>query len=154
VHADPKPRVGGAGERQLPKTEVREVGADLQGGIVGAVAPDAGPDDDAAAGQQGRLGGDGPPGVAVRDVAEDPTGRPAQRLKEEDGLGIWLCGGGRLAGALLPEIDELVIKQYPVVAGAGIPIFAGAHTPTPFALAGTRTFDSGAVVMTYTRQGG
>ena len=29
--------------------------------------------------------------------------------------------GGHLAGALLEEIDELVVKLYPVVAGAGVP---------------------------------
>ncbi|MFG3013690.1 hypothetical protein ACGFZB_25230 [Streptomyces cinerochromogenes] len=39
------------------------------------------------------------------------------------GLDIWLCGGGRLAGTLWPEIDELLIKTYPVVAGTGIPVW-------------------------------
>ncbi|MGI5242077.1 dihydrofolate reductase family protein [Dactylosporangium sp. CA-139066] len=88
------------------------------------------------------------PEVAL--VPDDPVGL-VRRLKKEDGLGIWLCGGGQLAGALLPEIDELVIKQYPIVAGAGIPMLAGAFRPTPFTLTGSRTFASGAAVLTYTR---
>ncbi|WP_432993581.1 dihydrofolate reductase family protein [Dactylosporangium sp. CA-233914] len=74
-----------------------------------------------------------------------------RELKSGDGLGIWLCGGARLATALLPEIDELVIKQYPVVAGAGIPLFAGGYAPLPFALTGAKTFGSGAAILTYAR---
>ena len=72
-----------------------------------------------------------------------------RRLKAMDGLGVWLCGGGRLAAALLGEIDELVVKQYPVVAGAGIPLFAGSYTPSAFTLVEARPFASGAVVHTY-----
>ncbi|MFC5833008.1 dihydrofolate reductase family protein [Nonomuraea insulae] len=87
---------------------------------------------------------------AVELVAGDPLGL-VRRLKQEDGLDIYLCGGGNLAAQLLPEIDELVIKCYPVVAGAGIPAFHGVFAPTVFALTGTRTFSNGTVVMTYSR---
>ncbi len=65
--------------------------------------------------------------------------------------GIYLAGGGRLAGTLLPEIDELVLKVYPVVAGAGVRLFETGFAPTAFTLVGARPFDSGAVVLTYTR---
>ncbi|WP_433220065.1 dihydrofolate reductase family protein [Dactylosporangium sp. CS-047395] len=76
-----------------------------------------------------------------------------RELKAGDGLGIWLCGGARLAGTLLPEIDELVIKQYPIVAGAGIPLFTGApFGPLPFALEDAETFKSGAVILHYSRR--
>ncbi|MFD0574702.1 dihydrofolate reductase family protein [Kitasatospora gansuensis] len=51
---------------------------------------------------------------AVEITAEDPA-VVVRKLKQEDGLGIWLCGGADLAGQLLPEIDELIIKQYPIV---------------------------------------
>ena len=54
-------------------------------------------------------------------VAGDPVGL-VRRLKHQPGAGVWLAGGGRLAGALLGEIDELVIKRYPVVLGVGIPV--------------------------------
>ncbi|MFI7127657.1 dihydrofolate reductase family protein [Nonomuraea sp. NPDC050153] len=88
---------------------------------------------------------------AVELVTGDPLGL-VRRLKQEDGLDIYLCGGGKLAGALLPEIDELIIKCYPVVAGAGIPAFDGEFRPTAFTLTGSKTYGNGAVVMTYARQ--
>ncbi|WP_089253095.1 dihydrofolate reductase family protein [Asanoa hainanensis] len=87
----------------------------------------------------------------VEIVAGDARGTVKALKSEPGGLGIWLCGGGRLASQLLPEIDELVIKQYPLVLGAGIPLFADAVAPTTFALAAARSFASGAVVLTYTR---
>lgn len=89
------------------------------------------------------------PDPAVEVIASDPLGR-VRELKAADGDGeIWLCGGGKLAGELLPEIDELIFKTYPVVAGAGIPVFAGKLLPRPFAPVGTRTFSNGATIVTY-----
>ncbi len=89
------------------------------------------------------------------DPAVTVSGEPVQlvrRLKEQPGSGIWLAGGGTLAGTLLPEIDELVIKQYPVVAGAGIPMFGlPALAPTGFLRTDARLFDSGALVSWYAR---
>lgn len=41
-------------------------------------------------------------------------------------MDIWLCGGGTLAGALINEIDEIVLKRYPVIVGTGISMFSGA----------------------------
>jgi dihydrofolate reductase len=87
------------------------------------------------------------PGVTL--VAGDPVGL-VRRLKREPGLDIWLCGGGHLAGQLLPELDELVLKQYPVIAGAGIPLFAGEFRPRGFDLADTTRFANGSLVLRYT----
>src|SRR5690606_15867072 len=39
------------------------------------------------------------PGVGVELISEDPLGR-VRELKKEQGLGIWLCGGGELAQTL------------------------------------------------------
>ena len=47
------------------------------------------------------------PDDTVTLVDSDPLAY-VRELKQQDGGGIWLCGGGSLAGALLPEIDELV----------------------------------------------
>ncbi len=55
-------------------------------------------------------------------------------LKGQAGLGIWLCGGGSLAGTLLEEIDELVIKRFPVLLGSGVPMIAGGFRPQGFSL--------------------
>ncbi|WP_018654459.1 dihydrofolate reductase family protein [Actinomadura flavalba] len=95
------------------------------------------------------LGSTGEPDVTLIDSDPLPVVRD---LKEEDGLNIWLCGGGKLAGALLPEIDELVLKQYPVVAGGGIPVFDGPFSPTEFQPDESRAFDNGVRVAWYSRR--
>lgn len=91
------------------------------------------------------------PGEAnVEVVRTDPVAR-VRELKAEDGLGIYLAGGAQLAGTLLDEIDRLIVKKYPVVAGDGIPMARHAFTPTQFDLEDVRSFDNGCVVLTYTR---
>lgn len=88
------------------------------------------------------------PDPAVEVTTEDPVAL-VRKLKQEDGLGIWLCGGADLAGQLLPEIDELIVKQYPIVAGAGIPLFRADFSPRTFRLTDSRVFERGNVVLTY-----
>lgn len=83
-------------------------------------------------------------------IATDPV-ELIHELKEESGLDIWLAGGGKLAGALLPEIDEMIIKRYPVVAGSGLSVFDGAFDPTLFHPTGSEQFDNGAVVTWFSR---
>ena len=84
-------------------------------------------------------------------VVQDPLAL-VRRLKHEAGAGIWLAGGGRLAGTLLDEIDELVIKRYPVVIGTGIPAIAADHTAAlPFTATDARTLPGGTTIATYTR---
>ncbi|MFX0580193.1 dihydrofolate reductase family protein [Nocardia nepalensis] len=87
---------------------------------------------------------------AVELVHSDPLGL-VRRLKQEDGMDIWLAGGGKLAAQLLSEIDELVIKSYPVVAGTGTPAFAGEFNPTLFAPTKRTEFGNGAQVTWLTR---
>ncbi|GAA3904512.1 hypothetical protein GCM10022207_87270 [Streptomyces lannensis] len=53
-----------------------------------------------------------------------------------------------LAGTVLPEIDNLVIKSYPVVAGAGIPAF----DPTVFDMAERTAFPNGVTLSRLTRR--
>ncbi|MFE7561043.1 dihydrofolate reductase family protein [Kitasatospora sp. NPDC057500] len=89
---------------------------------------------------------------AVTVVPDDPLSL-ARELKSEIGtLDIWLCGGGQLAGALLPEIDELLIKTYPVIAGAGIPVVDGAFDPTAFDVAERTAFPNGVTLTRLTRR--
>ncbi|QNP75981.1 dihydrofolate reductase family protein [Streptomyces roseirectus] len=93
--------------------------------------------------------------AAYPDVTVVP-GEPlalVRELKQEDGeLDIWLCGGGKLAGQLLPELDELIVKSYPVVAGAGIPAFDGEFDPTVFEAAERTAFTNGVTLTRYTRR--
>ena len=70
-------------------------------------------------------------------------------LKREAGLDIWLCGGAGLAGSLYDAIDELIVKVYPVVLGAGIGLFAGVRGPTRLELTDHRTFAGGVAIHRY-----
>ncbi|WP_084961764.1 dihydrofolate reductase family protein [Thermoactinospora rubra] len=88
---------------------------------------------------------------AVEFVKDDPLGL-VRELKRQDGMDVWLAGGGRLAAALLPEIDELVVKSYPVVAANGTRAFDGDFQPTPFTPTATRTFSNGAQVTWFARR--
>lgn len=90
---------------------------------------------------------------AVTVVREDPV-ELVRRLKAEDSpLDIYLAGGAQLAGTLLPEIDRFVVKLYPVLAGAGHPMAAGAaFAPAELDLTDVQTFDGGNLVLTYDRR--
>lgn len=91
------------------------------------------------------------PDPAVTVVATDPL-ELVRTLKAEDSpLDVYLAGGAQLAGQLLPEIDRLIVKQYPVVAGAGLPMFATGFSPTAFDLTDVRTFEGGNAVLYYRR---
>lgn len=89
--------------------------------------------------------------VAGVTFTADPLAT-VRELKQEDGLGIYLCGGGELAGALLPEIDRLVLKRNPVAFGAGIPLFGSVGvTISRFRLVDVRRFESAVVIEEYER---
>ncbi|WP_330264510.1 dihydrofolate reductase family protein [Streptomyces griseorubiginosus] len=91
------------------------------------------------------------PDPHVEIIGADLLGK-VRELKAEDGqFGIYLCGGSALAGELHEEIDELVVKTYPVVLGTGMPMFGSGFPVTEFTLDTTRTFDNGVVVRTYSR---
>jgi dihydrofolate reductase len=91
------------------------------------------------------------PDPAVTVVKDSPLDL-VRKLKAEEGKDIWLCGGGRLAGSLLPEIDRLIIKSYPVVAGAGVPAFDGAFDPTLFTVTERRSFANDVTATWFTRR--
>ncbi|MFE3103764.1 dihydrofolate reductase family protein [Nocardia tengchongensis] len=93
------------------------------------------------------------PDPDVELIAADPLTR-VRELKREKGLGIWLCGGGELAQALLPEIDQVFLKLYPIVLGKGRPLFgAGGGLPEPakFRVLTSRIFEDGVAFIKYSR---
>ncbi|GAB2815535.1 dihydrofolate reductase family protein [Streptomyces chlorus] len=92
------------------------------------------------------------PDPNVEIIADDLVGRVRELKAEDSGLGIYLCGGSVLAGELLDEIDELVIKTYPIVQGTGMPMFGAGFSVTEFALESVRTFKNGVLVRTYSRK--
>ncbi|WP_431813788.1 dihydrofolate reductase family protein [Kocuria sp. cx-455] len=87
-------------------------------------------------------------------LTDDPLAT-VRTLKQEDGLDIWLCGGGELAGTLVSEIDRLVLKRSPMVFGSGVPLFGTApYDPRRFDLIDSRTFKSGVLIEEYVSRGG
>ncbi|MPZ80164.1 MAG: dihydrofolate reductase [Actinophytocola sp.] len=90
------------------------------------------------------------PDPAVEIVAGDPVAR-VRELKAEDGLGIYLAGGARLAGALKDEIDEVIVKLYPIMLGTGIPMINGEFGTLSLERSDITTFDSRHVILRYIR---
>lgn len=91
------------------------------------------------------------PDPAVEIVSGDVAAR-IRELKREDGLGIYLCGGANLAAQLIEEVDELVVKSYPLILGTGMPMFGTEFALTEFELQSHRAFGNGVVVRTYGRK--
>jgi dihydrofolate reductase len=90
------------------------------------------------------------PDAAVEIIRDDVVDR-VRALKAEEGGDIYLVGGARLAGTLLAEVDALVVKLYPVVAGDGIPLFDTTFSPTSFTLREHRALPGGMVLLRYDR---
>lgn len=88
------------------------------------------------------------PDVVV--VQQDAVGF-VRDLKRGPGADIWLCGGGALAGALLGEVDRLVLKVNPVVLGDGVPLFAGTFDPVDWRLVAHDSLGADVLVLTYER---
>ncbi|MDI3408662.1 dihydrofolate reductase family protein [Streptomyces cavernicola] len=91
------------------------------------------------------------PAPEVEVVAGDVVAK-VRELKRQDGLDIWLCGGADLAGQLLDEMDELVIKTYPCFLGSGMPLTRAGFEIRDFALESVKSFDGGVVITTYSRK--
>jgi dihydrofolate reductase len=92
------------------------------------------------------------PDPAVTVVRQDPVAGVRALKQEETGRDIYLAGGGQLAGVLLDEIDSLVVKLYPVVAGTGRTAFGARFAPTRFDLDEMRSFPGGNAVLQYSRR--
>lgn len=87
---------------------------------------------------------------AVELVSGDPVAK-VRELKREDGMDIWLCGGGSLAGSLRDEIDEIHLKLNPVVIGSGAPLVDAAFRVDRYDLTSSRVFGSGVLRLVYAR---
>ncbi|MEO9326265.1 dihydrofolate reductase family protein [Nocardioides sp. C4-1] len=80
----------------------------------------------------------------------DPVAE-VRRLKQQDGVGVWLCGGGKLAAAVADEIDRLVLKVNPIVLGDGPALFDGPYVPRSFTRTAVTPYESGVVITEYER---
>ncbi|MFB6554708.1 dihydrofolate reductase family protein [Streptomyces sp. NPDC056405] len=92
------------------------------------------------------------PDPNVEIIPADLVGRVRELKAQDSGFDIYLCGGSAVAGELIDEIDELVIKTYPVVLGTGMPMFGSGFQVSEFVPETVRTFGNGVVVRTYARK--
>ena len=76
-----------------------------------------------------------------------------QRLKEQEGKDIWLVGGGELVSMLINAdlIDEMQLCYLPIVLGQGISLFPNKPKETVWKLLDSRSFDSGAILISYSK---
>ncbi|MEU9104776.1 dihydrofolate reductase family protein [Streptomyces xanthophaeus] len=88
------------------------------------------------------------PDPQVRLISGDVVAR-VRELKAQDGLDIWLCGGADLAGQLADEIDEYIVKTYPVVVGTGMPMSRAGFGVRPLELTGCTALGGGQVITSY-----
>jgi dihydrofolate reductase len=88
------------------------------------------------------------PDSAVALISADPVGA-VRALKQQDGLGIWLCGGGKLAATLIDEIDEMILKINPIILGTGTPLLRREEQPVNLELVDARTFAGGVAIHRY-----
>jgi dihydrofolate reductase len=72
-----------------------------------------------------------------------------RELKEQAGGDIYLCGGQQLATALLPLIDEVIVKINPVLIGSGKTLFSAMPQPLNLRLTKTNVYDNGVVFLHY-----
>ena len=74
-------------------------------------------------------------------------------LREAQGEGIWLVGGGQINTVMLNAglIDEMVITMFPLVLGSGIPLFAPSASLTHFRTVSAHAYDNGLVQWTLAR---
>ena len=91
------------------------------------------------------------PDPDVEVVNSDPA-QFVRELKSQPGKDIWLVGGGKIAAALLPEIDRLVLKQNPFVIGSGVPLLDGPFASNHFQPVDEVLLDGGVRVLTYDRR--
>lgn len=91
-----------------------------------------------------------PPRVngALQITPDDPLST-VRALKRESEARIWLCGGASLASQLAAEIDEVIVKLNPRLAGAGVRLLDGKFNPQNLALRTHRVFNSGVLFLSY-----
>jgi dihydrofolate reductase len=92
------------------------------------------------------------PGPGVELVAGDPVAK-VREFKAEDGMDIWLCGGGTLASVLYHEVDALILKRHPILIGSGIPLVVGGFASRIFGLTEQFTAEGGVTISTYETPG-
>ena len=85
-------------------------------------------------------------------VQEDPC-RIVQKLKQEPGRGIWICGGANIVQPLIKAdlIDEYYISIIPTLLGSGIRLWGEPEKEMKLKLTRTQSYN-GITELVYTRR--
>ena len=88
------------------------------------------------------------------EFCDEDIVRKVSQLKEGDGKGIWLIGGGQIIAPLLYAdlIDEYFIAVCPVVLGQGIPLFLKGERKFNLELISAEKYASGLVMLHYVKK--
>ncbi len=84
-------------------------------------------------------------------IVRDNIADTVMKLKEQAGGDIVLIGGAGIANTFMKQglIDEYRLLVSPIVLGAGTPLFQGGYSRFNLTLADSKTFDTGAILLTY-----
>jgi len=90
------------------------------------------------------------PDKVVEVISEEASGF-MRKLKNQEGKGICVMGGGELANSLFEAnlIDEIVLNIHPVLLGSGIALFLPMAHQLDLELLECQTFKNGCVLVTY-----
>jgi dihydrofolate reductase len=85
-------------------------------------------------------------------VVREDAAEFVQRLKQQPGGSIYLCGGGELAGSLLDQelIDELILKLHPVTFGKGVALFGKSAKGVGLTMNNANIYSNGVMHLHYT----
>jgi dihydrofolate reductase len=74
-----------------------------------------------------------------------------ERIKNQAGKDIWLFGGAGLTSSLinLGLVDELSLAVHPILLGQGTPLFRDIRNRIRLELAGSKTYSTGLISLTY-----
>jgi len=85
------------------------------------------------------------------EVVDEVNSDAIEKMKVQSKKDIWLVGGGNLVTQFmnLGVIDEMIICIIPRVLGKGIRLFPDESKETKFTLSQSKSFETGAVILTY-----
>ncbi|HFE43955.1 MAG TPA: dihydrofolate reductase [Nannocystis exedens] len=90
------------------------------------------------------------PDPTVTLISKDAE-QAVRALKAKPGADIWLVGARDLASSLIADglVDEVRIKQNPLLLGHGIPLIASTAAPLNLDLNYSKAYDNGVVLLSY-----